>query len=92
VANNSRIQPLFVDTASSSRLVSDTTEIMISGILPIPSAATWAVILKNGAGDIIYSANNTGGIPPNPIVPFKTTGLVIDTLTSATCLIYTIPG
>ena len=48
MSNNSRIHPFYVDTASSARLVSDTTEVMISGITPIASAATWSLILKNG--------------------------------------------
>ena len=92
MANYSRIQPFYVDTASSSRLISGTTEIMISGIIPIASNATWAIILKNEAGDIIYSANNFLGVPNSPSVPFKTTGLVVDTLTSCTALIYSVPS
>lgn len=92
MANNSRLNPMYVDTASSSRLVSDSTEIMISGIIPIASAATWSIILKDGAGNIIYSANNNLGVPSLPAVPFRTTGLVVDTLTSCTALIYTVPS
>lgn len=92
MSNNSRIQPIFIDTASSSRLITGTVDVMISGIIPIASAATWSFILKNEAGDIIYSANNNAGIPAFPCIPFKTTGLVVDTLTSCTGLIYTIPG
>ena len=92
MSNNSRIQPIFIDTASSSRLVGVNTEVMISGIIPIASAATWSIILKNEAGDVIYSANNNAGIPDFPSVPFKTTGLVVDTLTSCTALIYCTPG
>ena len=92
MANNSRINPMFADTASSARMVSDGTELMISGVLCIPSNATWAVILKDGAGNVIFSASNVaaGAVMP-PVVPFHTTGLVIDTLTNATALIYTTP-
>lgn len=92
MANSSRQNPFFIDTASSSRLVSDTTEVMITGIIPIASAATWSIILKDGSTNIIYSANNNIGIPSFPAIPFKTTGLVVDTLTNATGLIYTTPG
>ena len=49
------------------------------------------LLRKNGVGDIIYSANNNAGIPNFPSVPFLTTGLVVDTLTSCTALIYTVP-
>lgn len=92
MANNARINPMFADTASGARMCNDATELTISGILCIPSNATWAVILKNGAGNVIFSASNVaaGAVMP-PCKPFKTTGLVIDTLTNATALIYTIP-
>ena len=93
MANNSRINPMLADTASSARLVSDSTRICISAIQVVASNATWAVVLKNGVGDIVYSANNiAGGNPFRPAVPFWTTGLVIDTLTAATVYIYTNPS
>jgi hypothetical protein len=93
MANNSRINPMYVDTASDSRLVNDATELMISGVLCIPSDPTWAVILKDGAGNVKFSASNVaaGAVMP-PCQPFKTTGLVVNTLTNATALIYTIPS
>lgn len=93
MANNSRINPMYVDTASSARLINDATVLMISGIMCIPSNATWAVILKDGAGNVKFSANNVGaGASMPPCQPFLTTGLVVDTLTNATCLIYTTPS
>lgn len=92
MANNSRINPMFADTASDARMVSDATELMISGVLVIPSNATWACILHDGAGNIKFSASNVaaGSVMP-PTVPFMTTGLVINTLTNCTVLIYTTP-
>ena len=92
MSNNSRINPMLADTASSSRLVSDTTQIMISAIMVKPSNATWAVILKNGAGNIIFDVSSVAGPSSfTPSVPFLTTGLVVDTLTNATAYIYTTP-
>ena len=92
MANNSRINPMYADTASDARLVSDTTQVMISGILVIPSNATWACIIKDGAGNIKFSASNVaaGAVIP-PCVPFLSTGLVVNTLTACTALIYTTP-
>jgi hypothetical protein len=62
---------------------------MIKGIQPIPSNATWAVILKDGAGNTIYSASNVAAGNGFIASPFKTTGLVVGTLTNATVLIHT---
>jgi hypothetical protein len=83
---------MFADTASDARLVSDTTQLMISGVLVIPSNATWSCILKDGSGDTIFSASNlaAGAVIP-PCVPFSVTGLVVGTLTNCTALIYTVP-
>lgn len=93
MANNSRINPMLADTASSSRLVSDTTKVMISAIVVKASNATWAVILKDGAGNAIFDASNIAGpVTFTPTVPFLTTGLVVDTLTNASAYIYTTPG
>ena len=93
MANNSRINPMLADTASNSRLVSDTTPIMITAIIVKPSNATWAVTIRDGAGNNIFDANQIGGpITFSPSVPFLTTGLVINTLTAATVYIYTCPG
>ena len=89
MANNSRINPMVADTASDSRLVADGTVVYIRKILVKASNATWAVILKNGAGDTIFDANNlangTGGLFD---LDYETTGLVVNTLTAATILIY----
>lgn len=92
MANNSRINPMYVDTASSSRLVSDTTRLNISGIVPIASNATWAIVLKDGAGNVVYQASNLVGVPAFPCLPFFTVGLIVDTLTACTALIYTVPS
>jgi len=90
MANNSRINPMMADTASDSRLVSDTTQVMINSIVVKASNATWAVILKDGAGNVIFDADNTAGpITFAPTVPFSTTGLVVNTLTAAKVYIYT---
>ena len=84
---------MFVDTASSSRLVSDTSQVMINGIIVIPSAGTWAIVLKDGSGNVIYQANeNSANSSYQPTTPFLVTGLVVDTLTTCTALIYTIPS
>ena len=90
MSNNSHINPMFADTASDARLVTDTTILTISGVLVVPSNATWACILKDGAGNIKFSASNiaAGAVMP-PCVPFQTTGLVVNTLTNCTALIYT---
>jgi hypothetical protein len=92
MANNSRTNPMQVDTASSARLITDTTTISISGIKVIPNNTTWSVILKDGLGNVIYQDNNnTGG--EFFATPFNTTGLVVDTLTNITkVLIYTCPS
>jgi hypothetical protein len=83
---------MYADTASNARLVNDATELMISGVICIPTNATWVVQLNDGAGNIIFYADNVAAghnIPP--CVPFKTTGLVVATLTNAKVLIYTTP-
>ena len=93
MANNSRQNPMIADTASSARLVSDGTQVMISSIVVKASNATWAVKLTDGAGGIIFDASQIGGpITFTPAVPFLTTGLVVDTLTNAIAYIYTTPG
>lgn len=89
MANNSRIQPMFADTASDARLVSDSTELTIHGIMCVPSNATWACILKDGAGNTIFSASNVAAGAVMPPKSFKTVGLVVNTLTNCTVLIYT---
>ena len=92
MANNARVNPMIADTASSSRLVNDSTVVMISGIQVYASASTWVVILKDGAGNIIFRADNVAGNNFRPTVPFITTGLVVDTLTAAIAYIYTVPS
>jgi hypothetical protein len=93
MANNSRQNPMVADTASDARLVSDTTQVMISAIVVKASNATWAVILKNGAGGTIFDASQIAGpITFTPATPFLSTGLVVNTLTNATVYIYTVPG
>jgi hypothetical protein len=90
MANNARVNPMYADTASNARMVNDATELTINGILCIPTNATWVVQLNDGAGNIIFYADNVAagtGIPPRD--GFKTTGLVIATLTNASVLIYT---
>lgn len=91
MSNNSRINPMFADTASDSRLVSDSTEVRISKILVKASNATWAVILKDGAGNTVFDANQlaSGGTGGLFAIDHATTGLVVNTLTAATILIYT---
>ena len=84
---------MLADTASDARLVSDSTQVMISAIVVKASNATWAVILKNGAGNVIFDASQIAGpITFTPSVPFLTTGLVVNTLTNATAYIFTTPG
>jgi hypothetical protein len=91
MANNSRINPMVADTASDARLVSDTTDIRINAIMVKPSNATWAVILKDGAGNTIFDVSNVAGPSSfSPGAPFISTGLVVNTLTNATVYIYTI--
>lgn len=93
MSNNSRTNPMQVNTASDSRLVSDTTQVMISGIVIAPTNATWSCILKNGVGDIIFSGNNNyAPLGILPVTPFLVTGLVVNTLTNCSVLIYTVPS
>jgi hypothetical protein len=90
MSNNSRVNPFYVD--GTGGLVNPNTEIMVSGILVTPSNATWAIIIKDGAGNTKFSSNNVGnlgGMPP--CVPFKSTGFEVTTLTNCTALIYLTP-
>lgn len=93
MSNNAKINPMYADTAANARLVNDATEVEISGVLVIPSNATWACVLSDAAGNIKFSASNVaaGAVIP-PCVPFRTTGLVVTTLTNCSALIYTIPS
>jgi len=93
MANNSRINPMLADTASDSRLISDDSVLMISGVMVQPSNATWACILHDGSGNVIFSASNVaaGAVMP-PCVPFLTTGLIVNTLTNCVAYIYTTPA
>ena len=84
---------MIADTASDARLVSDTTEIMISAIIVKASNATWAVILNDGAGQPVFDASQIAGpITFTPAAPFLCTGLIVNTLTNAKAYIYTVPG
>lgn len=91
MTNNSRQNPFYVDTTGS--LISVGCEVMITGIVVAPTNATWAIVLKDGAGNTVYTANNVGGVPIQfPCVPFMTTGLECTTATAIVALIYTIPA
>jgi hypothetical protein len=86
MANNSRVNPFYVD--STGGLVNPLTELTVTGIMILPSNATWAITIKDGAGNTKFFANNTGAgacIPPRY---FSSTGLEVTTLTNATALIY----
>jgi hypothetical protein len=90
MANNSRINPMYADVASNARLVNDATKVTITGILCIPTNATWVVQLNDGVGNIIFYADNVAaGRGISPEGGFSTTGLVVATLTNAKVLIYT---
>jgi len=84
MANNLSINPYNLDTAGE---VVSSTNMRIEGIVPVPSGATWSVILHDKNGKVIYSANNNGGIPITPL-PFKAEGLKPATLTSASVLVW----
>jgi hypothetical protein len=65
---------------------------MISGIMVTPSNATWALIIKDSAGNTKFSANNVAaGASMPPCSPFISTGLEVTTITNCTALIYTTP-
>ena len=85
MSNKSNINPMYI--YGTGGLI--TTDVTISGITVTPSNATWALIIKDKVGNVVFSANNTGnlgGIPP--CVPFLSSGLVVDTVTNCTALIY----
>ncbi len=90
MANDSRCNPFYVDSIGG--LVNPNTEIMVSGIMVTPTNAVWAIIIKDGVGNIKFSANNVGnlgGMPP--CVPFQSTGFEVTTITNCTALVYTTP-
>ena len=91
MANNSRINPMYVDTTGS--LIGVGTRVSINGILVLPSNATWAITIKDGAGNYKFFADNVGanGAMP-PCVPFWSEGLQVTTLTNCTALIFTNPS
>jgi hypothetical protein len=66
---------------------------MIGGIMVLPSDATWAITIKDGAGNYKFFASNVaaGSCMP-PCVPFRSTGLEVTTLTNCTALIYPVPS
>jgi hypothetical protein len=88
MSNVSSTNPIQVD--STGGLLN--ADVMIGGIMITPSDPTWALIIKDKNGNTIFSANNTGnlgGMPPS--VPFKSSGLVVTTVTNCTALIYLVP-
>ncbi len=88
MANISNVNPIYVD--STGGLLN--ADVMVGGIMITPSNATWALIVKDKAGNTIFSANNVGnlgGMPPT--LPFKSSGLVVTTVTNCTALIYLVP-
>lgn len=87
--NNSRTNPFQVNATGG--LVNPNTEITISGISVMATNATWALKITDGAGNIIYEADNVAGMPPNPVMPFKTTGCEVVTVTACRALIYVTP-
>lgn len=77
------------------RLVIDSTGVifgpgtapMITGVSIVPSNATWAVILEDAAGEVVFSANNVGASVNYMTKPFLTRGLEVATLTNITTLV-----
>ncbi len=87
MANITNTNPLYVD--ATGHLISVGVELKIMGVLVLPSNATWAITLQDGAGKNIFFSDNVGngkGMPP--VMPFLTTGLQVTTLTNCTALIY----
>lgn len=90
MANSATGNPLFIDTVGT--IFGANVTFNISGFLVTPSNATWAVILKDTTGRVIFSANNTSPNLGAWSTPFSVVGLVADTLTNITSvLIYTTP-
>lgn len=91
MANLVTTNPWVID--STGHLVNVNGEVMISGILVNPSGATWSVIIKDGAGNIIFQQNELTKDGGGPTVPFKSTGFNVTTLTSITnILVYRVPS
>ena len=69
------------------QIVGSSRRLLIGGIQILATNATWAITLKNDAGDIVYAASNIAGAG---IIthPFPTAGLIVDTLTSCTASLY----
>lgn len=84
MANDTSLSPMYLDTLGPI----STNLLIINGIIPIASNATWSVILKDKNGKIIYSANNIIGVPSLPIKPFVVDGLTTDTFTASAVLVY----
>lgn len=87
MANNSRINPMYVD--STGGLVNPATEVRVVGIMLLPSNATWAITIKDGVGNYKFFADNVGVGACMVPEDFISTGLEVTTLTNCTALIYT---
>jgi hypothetical protein len=84
MANKVTTNPIQVD--STGRLFNIGTLVTITGIKVVPSGATWSVVLKDDAGNIVYQDNNNAGAE-EVAIPINCTGLSVDTLTSITLLL-----
>lgn len=87
MANSYGTNPMILDTTNAGKVM--TGDITISGIVVRASNATWTVILKDGAGNVIFDASQIAGpISFSPAAPFTITGLIVDTLTNAKVYLY----
>lgn len=87
MANALTVNPMYIDATCTVLLAN--TQTVISGIQILPSNATWAVTLKDGANNTVYHANNTTASNGFMSKSFRVTGLKVTTLTACTLLIYT---
>jgi hypothetical protein len=71
---------------STGGVVGAATRLMIAGVQVVANNSTWAVILKDAAGNVVYQANNTASVG-QLTKPFPSNGLVADTLTNITVLL-----
>lgn len=83
MANDTAISPWYIDTLGG---ITTNTKI-IKDIVPIASAGTWSIILKDTAGHVVFSANNNAGYK-GIIKSFPVVGLQATTLTAVAALIY----
>ena len=87
MSNNSRINPMYVD--STGGLVNPLTEVYVTGIMILPSNATWAITIQDGAGYNKFLASNVAAGACMPPEEIYSVGLAVTTLTNCTALIYT---